>query len=484
MPPFSNDKTTQQLGPVDPVVTFRNSQGDAVRGTLVNLQRRALVIEIYNPYSIIQISEVLFDLTVRSGEKPIYQGKAVVTSLLNTGLMAVVSVTLTDEWSELNRSRGEVSRVGDEARHFVEEWTRGFRVRQSYQVMVSEFRTFLSDTSRWIGQVDLSDTLPHDNDQHLRNDIFEELATPFIEKGAHYIEWLEAEASSVPQEDAVMHAGFAQAMLHPLLLRAPFVHRTFTKPLGYAGDYEMVNQILSDPRQGPNTYFQVVNTFFLKCAVAEAHRNRIDILVDHLDRLAAAAPDDGPPQRVLNVACGPAAEIQRFIEQNPRAGRLAFTLIDFNAQTLEYTRSRIGEICRRSGRSVQVEFLHESVHGLLKRAAQRSDALQNGSYDFVYCAGLFDYLSDKVCARLLEYFSAHARPAGSVLTTNVHSCNKQKRGMEHLLEWHLVYRDEQQFAAVLPEGRTHTSLYRDATGVNIFAEYQVPASLEPRGNRQ
>lgn len=44
-------------------------------------------------------------------------------------------------------------------------------------------------------------------------------------------------------------------MLYPLLLRAPFVYHTYAKSLGYAGDCEMVDQILFDPCEGPGTYF-------------------------------------------------------------------------------------------------------------------------------------------------------------------------------------------------------------------------------------
>ncbi|MFN7309661.1 MAG: SAM-dependent methyltransferase, partial [bacterium] len=62
------------LNLIEPVVTFRNSQGTAVRGTLTSLQRRAPVLEIYNPYSIVQVSEVLSELTLRAGQKAVYQG--------------------------------------------------------------------------------------------------------------------------------------------------------------------------------------------------------------------------------------------------------------------------------------------------------------------------------------------------------------------------------------------------------------------------
>lgn len=449
-----------------------------MRGTLSNLQRRALVMEVYNPYSIVQVSEVLSELTVRSGERHIYKGQAVVVSLMNTGLMALVSVTLIDEWSDLNAIRGDLTRVGAESQRFVEDWQARFRISRSYQVMISELRAFLAETSRWVDQTDMDLSLPREPDGRIRADVFEEFATPLMSKCAHYFALLEDECKGVAPEDAVQHHNFAQTALHPLLLRAPFVYRTFAKPLGYAGDYEMVNQILGDPRQGPNTYFQIVNALFLQADVAQAHRNRVDILVDYLKSAAALARQENRQFRVLNVGCGPAVEIQRFIEQDLHPEALAFTLLDFSEQTLAYTRARIAEVSQRRGKPVDVTFVNESVHELLKRATRRDDELDRKVFDFVYCAGLFDYLSDKVCARLLAYFVSRSTPRGKVLVTNVHANNQQRHVMEHLLEWHLIYRDEAQLESVLPLPRGATKLYVDATGVNIFAEFDQTARLE------
>jgi extracellular factor (EF) 3-hydroxypalmitic acid methyl ester biosynthesis protein len=465
----------QTFRQIDPVITFRNSQGDSVRGTLTNHQRHSLVMEIYNPYSIVQTSEVLRELTVRAGERTIYKGSAVVVSMVNTGLMALISVTLTDSWSEFNAIRGDLSRVEAEARNFVEEWSARFHINQSYQVCVSEMRCFLSETSRWADQADMSDVLPRDAQGRIREDVFFELAAPIMTKGREYMMWLQDEAKRVGAENSVSHRNFAQSALHPLLLRAPFVYRTFTKPLGYAGDYEMVNQILSDPRQGNSTYFQIINTMFLRCMLAQAHRNRIGILVDYLNRATERAEREQREVTVLNVGCGPAAEIQRFIAEHPHPDRLSFVLMDFNEETLAYTRSCIDEACRQHGKTVRVEYVHESVHQLLKRASKHEDPLQpQTQFDVVYCAGLFDYLSDKVCARLLQYFVSRSKPGAAVLVTNVHSDNPERDGMEHLLEWHLIYRNESQLESVLPPRRVGTRLYRDDTGVNLFAEFQVP----------
>jgi extracellular factor (EF) 3-hydroxypalmitic acid methyl ester biosynthesis protein len=464
--------------PFDHVVTFRNSQGESARGTLTSLQRRSLVMEIYNPYSIVQVSEVLSELTIRSGDRIIYKGKAVVVSLLNTGLMAVISVALIDEWSDLNAIRGNVNQVREEAARFVADWESRFKIRQSYQVTISEFRAFLSETARWIDQADMVDSLPRMPDGRLTDEVFGAMAEPLMIKGKEFLVRLEDEASRLPAEDSLLHRAFAQTALHPLVLRAPFVYRTFAKPLGYAGDYEMVNQILGDPRQGSSTYIQLVNAMFLRAAVAVAHRNRIDILVDFLKKAVATAASKDRPVRILNVGCGPGVEIQKLIASGEDLSRLQFTLIDFSLETLNYTRQKIDEAAQQHKVKVQVEYVQESVHELLKRATRDTAPADGQGFDYVYCAGLFDYLSDKVCSRLIRYFLSRSNPGAHLLVTNVHADNPERYGMEHLLEWHLIYRDEKQMQSVMEEVNAPAIMYTDATGVNIFAEVVVNENLK------
>jgi len=74
-------------------------------------------MEIYNPYSIVQVSEVLGELTVRFGTRLLTSARAVVISLVNTGLTAIVSVTLINEWRELNDVVVVPGAVGAKRRH-------------------------------------------------------------------------------------------------------------------------------------------------------------------------------------------------------------------------------------------------------------------------------------------------------------------------------------------------------------------------------
>ncbi len=450
------------------MVSFRNSQGELVRATILNLQRKSLVMEVYNPYSIVQISEVLHDLTIRLRSRNAYVGKAVVISIMNTGLTAIVSVTLIDEWRELSTLVVVPGSVGEEARAFVQQWEERFQIRRDYQIIVNEIRAFLSDVSHWVEQVDLSESMPK-VDGRLREDVFFELAEPLMKKTRDYFDILNNEAALVEAELSSVHRAFAQAALHPLILRAPFVYRTYTKPLGYAGDYQMVNQIMEDPRQGPSTYFQIVNVAFLATAVAKAHRNRIEILVNFLTRMADKARERGRPVRILNVGCGPAIEVQRFISSYANPEWIHFELLDFSEEALAWSSERLTSLNESLGNKAIFHFQRDSVHQLIKRRLP-SNLEEGREFDAVYCAGLFDYLSDKVCAKLMQHFAARIVHGGSMLVTNVHLNNPEKSTMEHVLEWYLIYRDQAKMSSLLPSGLREEKLSVDQTGVNVFAE--------------
>lgn len=179
--------------------------------------------------------------------------------------------------------------------------------------------------------------------------------------------------------------------------------------------------------------------------------------------------------RVLNVGCGPAVEIQRFVRDNPHSDMLEFVLVDFSEETLEYTRQRLEEASRPTGRKLNVTLQHESVNQLLKRAVRSQRVAPEESFDYVYCAGLFDYLTEKVCTRHIEYFMSRSRHGGRILVTNVHSSNPERNWMEHFLEWYLIYRDEAGLLRALPQGLESVRTYTDPIGVNVFVEAVVSA---------
>lgn len=232
----------------------------------------------------------------------------------------------------------------------------------------------------------------------------------------------------------------------------------------------MVNQILSDPREGPSTYFQLVNFMFLQAKVAEAHRNRIKILVDRIESHVKARVDSSKIYKILTIGCGPAAEIEIALKKYPDLKNVEFTLLDFSEETLRFTSDKLNQIIKKNNQSVNIKTLQKSVHGLLKRSSKDDPVSEDEKYDYIYCAGLFDYLSEKVCVRLIDYFSSILKSNANILITNVHGNNPEKNWMEHFLEWHLIYRDESDMKNLMPQFYRNVECYTDNTGVNVFLE--------------
>src|ERR687883_57145 len=71
------------------------------------------------------------------------------------------------------------------------------------------------------------------------------------------------------------------------------------------------------------------------------------------------------------------------------------------------------------------------------------------AFNMVYCAGIFDYLSDRICKQLMNIFYELLEPGGLLVATNVDSANPSRNGMEYLLEWHLIHRTRSQLRGLV-----------------------------------
>ena len=458
----------------DSLVSFRNSQGIEARGTLMRLSRNVVVLEVYNPYSIVQLSEVLRDVQIRRRDRTIYTGRAVVNNLVSTGLLLIVSATLIDPWSDLiDLNPGPELR--EEVRGFVSQWEQGNdRLRPSYELIVSKAHNFLEELSRWLEHGEAVAGIKDDGTtEQLVKEFVADVDAMVAPKLDELIDEFDRQARWIPKEEAHVHKAYVQRELHPLMMCSPFLHRTFTKPLGYAGDYEMVNMILNDPLQGSSTYARIINAVFLRTGIAQGHRNRIDRLVEYLETETRRAVQEGRQLRVLNIGCGPAAEIERFVRLSTLSDRCHIELLDFNEETLRYTQNRVQAAIGEQHRQTQVKFVHRSIHHLLKEASNQSPR-DSPAYDFVYCAGLFDYLSDRICKRLVALFCDWTAPGGCVVVTNVHSGHSFEGTMDHLLDWNLLLRDEADMLALSADQR-RANVQTDATGTNLFLEIRKAA---------
>jgi len=207
-----------------------------------------------------------------------------------------------------------------------------------------------------------------------------------------------------------------------------FVRRAFTKPRGYAGDAVLLDFIyqhesVREAVERAPAMVQAAMQFTTNAAGPRAVRNRAWLLASEIDATArrVARPE------ILSLACGHLREAR--LSRAVQAGSLGrFVAIDQDTESLAVVREE------------NERFGVEAAEGSVKTVIARGREL--GQFDFVYAAGLYDYLNDKVAARLLQALFERVKPGGKVWIANFMPDIEDRGYMEAFMDWWLIYRDE------------------------------------------
>src|SRR5262245_23965860 len=235
---------------------------------------------------------------------------------------------------------------------------------------------------------------------------------------------------SVRREDAPeAWTEFARTCLdHPLrrlLHQDPFTYRAFSKPRGYAGDAVMMDYIygLGEASTAARAATPLGRTIFAHMSTrpsARAVRYRRRLLAALIDRTASRGGD-----AVFALAAGHLREVElsgaiqtgqitRFVAMDQDTVSLAVV-------TRDYARLGISAVSG-SGRNIL------------------SKKVQPGRFDFVYAAGLFDYLGMPAATALTRELFDMTRPGGMLLIPNFKTGAPDTGYMEAFMDWRLIYR--------------------------------------------
>jgi extracellular factor (EF) 3-hydroxypalmitic acid methyl ester biosynthesis protein len=473
----SNKSLAPQTTERDSIIICQTSQGYSVRATPLRITRDVVAFEVYNPYSILQLSEVLQAFRIIVNEKLIYSGRATVSNLVNTGLMLVCEASLAEGWLDVDLFAlvTQPKKLRADFLDFFKEWERINIILPEYKVVLADIQNYFVDLNRWLEQVELGiRSSPSPDRRKTEVEVLQELAPTILPSIDSLFTRFEEIADKVPDDLLPFHRTYAKRQLHPQVLCSPFAYRTYHKPLGYAGDYETVNMILREPLEGSSMFAKTINTWLLGQPSAEAHRNRIKYLTGQLVKETHRIAQQGSIAQIFSIGCGPAGEVKNFLIRDELSNKARFTLLDFNDETLQHTAKVLDEAKQQYRRSTEIEMVKKSVHQILKEAGKRP---ADPKYDFIYCAGLFDYLSDRVCKRLMNILYDMLAPYGLLLATNVHASNPNRNSMDFFLEWHLVHRNRAQLEELKPDLAPEGSFCerQELTGVNIFIEVRKPS---------
>lgn len=458
--------------------TFETQAGEKVGAPVLRLLAQSVSFEIYDPNLVLRTSESLKDFSLNLNGSLVYQGSAVVRSLVNAGSAMICEVSL-DEASWTHPSLMPHLGVGDVLvkgfHKFLRDWERYYVIADEYKIVIADLHTYLTELRLWLERVELTIKARTSQEREAKLvAVAGELRGQVTDSMSSMFERFELIARELREDQQPVHRAFGRRHLHSQLLCAPFIHRTFVKPLGYAGDYEMMNMIVRNGLEGTTLYAKLVNAYLLDQIGPQAVRNRVGYLEERILSEASRMARQGKPIDIFCIACGPAWEARNFLAKSPLADNARFHLLDFNEETLSYAGARMEEVRRQHNRRTTVTYARNSVQNLLRG---RSKVKAGGSYDLIYCSGLYDYLNDRIVRALNSYLYDELRPGGLMVVGNFAPCTPVINFIEHFLDWFLIYRDARQFGSLAPEQARpdQCSVFSEPTGANIFLDVRKPA---------
>ncbi len=219
---------------------------------------------------------------------------------------------------------------------------------------------------------------------------------------------------------------------HPsakILQQCPFTRWSFEKPRGYSGDASLIDFIYGHAAVAEEVARSTplgleIFKYTINAQGPVAVRERRDILTQHVDEIASRTGSD---TEILAIAAGHLREAEASTAL--AAGHLKrWVALDQDPQS-------IGSISSQF-HGTSVEPIDGSVRGLLARKHQI------GTFDLIYAAGLYDYLTDKVAIRLTQICMDMLKPGGVFLFANFSDEMADDGYMESYMNWELLQRSE------------------------------------------
>ncbi len=360
----------------------------------------------------------------------------------------------------------EHSPIEDDVRasldQFISSWPSQYAlVTPEFKKEVADFHLYLQQLKRILAQEERKlATLPLSDRTKSCSFIIEFYEKDLQSKTHQMILAIGEIIKDFTETEHALHRSYFQEQLSEFTNDSSFFNRAFNKPLGYAGDYLMMELLYHGLRAGESLWHQIINSCLTSIPLGEAVRNRAWYLSEKIGKVLESRryPD------IMSLACGPCEEVAIILEKGCPAAN--YCLVDQDPQALQYAKNKLTRIQFKTHSPASLEFRADSVKAILKTP---DIAAQYPKMDLVYTAGLYDYLNEAVATKLTRVLWSFLKPGGQLIVGNF------TRGdfsyfIEYGANWFLTYRNREDLRRIVPGdiAPRQVEIESESSGVNLF----------------
>lgn len=364
---------------------------------------------------------------------------------------------------------------------FLEKTDESEEIRPEFKIALNDFHHFLKAMKSYLENAEASLQKLEDEKERAEalNAVLSFSEGILAERLRDLTLKIEKVVTQFTKEEDERHRKYFQAQVLELTNASLIFRRAFEKPLGYAGDYEMIDIIYRRTQEGRNLWERTISSCFHKyCDSANAVRNRANYLKDKITKVVRENHQQ-EAIRILSLACGPCEEVLRYLQaeietQPTTPSDLYFYLVDQEEQALNYAQKRLypeaSRLCSQN-RKIKLNFLKQGVKHFLTNAELMA---AYPKMDLIYSAGLFDYLPLPIVKQLTEALLAMLSENGRLIIGNFKKGYENAFFMEYTSDWFLKLRTPEELLEFLPneDWKTRAYIEEEEAGVNLFLNVQ------------
>ncbi len=418
---------------------------------------------------VLRLGDTLYSCEIRIGNTVVYHGKVTVVWLRSEPGKLIVGGFLEkkcDKFKEII--------LQEEASIYAEKHSLSFNVdgvNTSFKALVADLRYVLETVQEILEReekrVSRNETIFKDRVEDVVLKQYESDVFGYLDAT---LSKLNVMVSPFDKETDAVHRSYFHKQLWHLIKQSPFAYRCYTKPLGYAGDYEIMDALYRDPYKGDTLFGKLWNKYLCSYnRAARAYRNRISFLIEQIGSATRKGEQEKKNSRILSMACGPANELVAFIDRSEISNYADLTIVDREPEALYFAHEMLLEAKALKERRTKINAYYIPLKQFFSLPVSQFYPINQ--QDLIYCSGLFDYLGDVGCRRALKRFFEMLCEGGKLIIGNFDPCNELKAGMKYCLDWHVRHRTQADLILLAERSvGTASRIYCEAEeiGINHF----------------